>query len=316
MAVNYSWSFTTADVPDNSPPAVLSVTPADGATGVALDSAVSVAFSEAIDLSTLNGNTFGISGVSGKISYSSATNTATFTPDAPLAAHTAYTATAVGIKDLAGNPLADAKSWTFTTGYITATGSMNGNEVVDIGDAVLALRATVSLIVPTDEQSAPATPLKNNRIPMGRSMSDASCDPEKNWAASGSARLKISFLSSKPERTDQSCETHGGYLIGKYDICWAFTVMFVGICSCGGGGDETGSSAQRSGGEVEHAGRCRCRCIKVSNTASACQDGQGRWTGKPDDGVVIASGLASERRVSSANSPQPARLETPLKLRW
>ena len=54
-----------------------------------------------------------------QVSYAGATNTATLDPIADLKANTTYTATVKGgtsgVKDLAGNPLASDKSWSFTT---------------------------------------------------------------------------------------------------------------------------------------------------------------------------------------------------------
>ncbi len=101
-------------------PTVLSATdPANGATGVALNKSIIAKFSEAMDPSTINTSTFFIKDssnnpVSGTVTYSSVT--ATFTPSANLAYNTAYTATiTTGVKDLAGNAMANSYSWSFTT---------------------------------------------------------------------------------------------------------------------------------------------------------------------------------------------------------
>jgi hypothetical protein len=57
--------------------------------------------------------------VAAVVSYSGATNTATLNPNADLEAATTYTATVkggtIGVKDLADNPMASNKSWSFTT---------------------------------------------------------------------------------------------------------------------------------------------------------------------------------------------------------
>ena len=105
-------SFTV----DATPPTVVSVTPASGATGVAVTTVVTATFSEAMDASTITTSSFTLDGVAGSVSYNSGTYTATFTPSADLAYSTTYTATlSTAITDVAGNPLAAEYSWSFTT---------------------------------------------------------------------------------------------------------------------------------------------------------------------------------------------------------
>jgi len=118
LASAYSWSFTTTSAPpvDTTPPTVSSVSPVADATGVAIDTTVSVTFSEAMDASTITTSSFTLDSVSGSVSYNSSTYTATFTPSANLVAGATYTATlSTAITDAAGNPLASAYSWSFTT---------------------------------------------------------------------------------------------------------------------------------------------------------------------------------------------------------
>ena len=101
---------------DTTPPTVASTSPAADATGVSLDTVVTATFSEAMDAATITTGSFTLDGVSGGVSYNSGTYTATFTPSADLAYSTTYTATlSIAITDVAGNPLASAYSWSFTT---------------------------------------------------------------------------------------------------------------------------------------------------------------------------------------------------------
>jgi len=116
----YSWSFATVAPPDTTPPTVVSVLPASGATGVAVNTVVTATFSEAMSASTITTSNFtlkaGTTPVSGSVAYNSSTYTATFTPSANLTPNTTYTATlSTAITDAAGNPLASAYSWSFTT---------------------------------------------------------------------------------------------------------------------------------------------------------------------------------------------------------
>jgi hypothetical protein len=121
LTSGYAWSFTTLD---DAPPVVTSVSPADAATGVSVNSKVSVAFSEPMDPATINSGTIflrnsaTLATVAGVVAYNAASNTATFTPGSALSFSTGYTITvSTGAKDAGGNPLAA----TFTASFSTAT---------------------------------------------------------------------------------------------------------------------------------------------------------------------------------------------------
>ena len=112
--------------PFGSVPTVTSTTPADGATGVSLGTTVQATFSDDMNGSTINSSTFLVSGgVTGTVTYNSATKTATFTPAInALLKNTAYTATlTTGIANLAGTALPANFGWSFTT----STGQDEGN---------------------------------------------------------------------------------------------------------------------------------------------------------------------------------------------
>ena len=111
-----TWVGDSVSVPDTTPPTVVSVSPEADATGVAISTAVSATFNEAMNELTITTGSFTLDGVSGSVSYDSGTYTATFTPSGDLSYDTTYTATlSTAITDAAGNPLASAYSWSFTT---------------------------------------------------------------------------------------------------------------------------------------------------------------------------------------------------------
>ena len=125
LANAYIWTFTTGTAPDTTPPQLVSTSPANTATNVAINSAVSGTFSEAMNPLTISTSTFTLTGpgstsVVGTVSYNAVDFIATFTPNANLLPGTQYTATiANGATDLAGNPLATGgvpNPWIFTTG--------------------------------------------------------------------------------------------------------------------------------------------------------------------------------------------------------
>jgi hypothetical protein len=118
LAAQYSWTFTTVNIIDVTAPTVVSVVPASASTTASTSTRATVTFSEAMNPSTLNSTTFtlkkGSVAVAGTVAYSG--TTATFTPTTALAANTVYTGTiSTGAKDLAGNALATAYTWSFTT---------------------------------------------------------------------------------------------------------------------------------------------------------------------------------------------------------
>lgn len=125
LAASYGWTFTTGATADTTAPLVSSTVPLTGATGVATNSAITATFSEAMMASTINTATFTVTApgpvaVAGTVTYMGVMGT--FHPAAALANSTLFTATiATGAKDLAGNALAAAHTWTFTTGAAADT---------------------------------------------------------------------------------------------------------------------------------------------------------------------------------------------------
>jgi hypothetical protein len=110
---------------DSTAPTVSSVNPSSGATGVPVDNAVRVIFSERMSASTIDNVTITVGGVTGTVTYDGI-RTATFTPLDNLAAGTAYTVTVtIGVRDYWGNAMASAYVFTFTTAS-ASTGSGGG----------------------------------------------------------------------------------------------------------------------------------------------------------------------------------------------
>ncbi len=116
LASEYSWNFRTMAV-DNVRPTVTAVSPIAGATGVDPAAVITATFSEAMrDTTIISANVTVSGGVTGTVSYDPGTWTLSFAPSGPLANGTNYTVTiSTGVTDLAGNAMASAKSWTFTT---------------------------------------------------------------------------------------------------------------------------------------------------------------------------------------------------------
>lgn len=124
LAAPFVSSFTTAPLPDNTAPTIVSRTPPPNAPDVATNTTVTVQFNEAMDATTIAGTTnirlapTSTPGtpVAATVTYNAATNTATLTPTSPLLNGTNYTVTVTtGVRDVAQNQLAAQSVWTFTT---------------------------------------------------------------------------------------------------------------------------------------------------------------------------------------------------------
>jgi N-acetylneuraminic acid mutarotase len=171
LATAYVWSFTIT--PDITPPTVVQSSPPSGASGIGTSSVVWVRFSEAMDPATISAATILLSDnlnnpVSGTVTYSYVTPSqdvtftdVTFTPAANLQVSTTYTATVTtGVKDTAGNALATAYAWSFTTApavditppTVISTSPANGATCVPTETNILAVfsEAVLSQTVNTD----------------------------------------------------------------------------------------------------------------------------------------------------------------------
>lgn len=137
--------------PDTTPPTVSSSSPANGATGIAVSSAISVTFSEAMDCSTITTSSFTLKDSSNNAVAGSITTcngaAATFTPSANLGSNKTYTATiTTGVMDAAGNAMTNSYSWSFTTNATTSgTTAMVSGTILRHGSTIPVIGATVSV---------------------------------------------------------------------------------------------------------------------------------------------------------------------------
>jgi hypothetical protein len=183
------WYFITSS--DLSPPSVVGTSPTNTATGVAVASSITATFSEAIQSSTVSPSTFILknsagTSISGSVSVSADGKTGIFKPSSPLAFSTSYTATiTTGVKDLAGNALASAKSWSFSTA------SQSGNTIYD------------------DFESGTYTLPDGGKSPNGKW--------EDRWNGYGNAGVKSingnNFFYEIPKTSVQTSETHSSLVV-------------------------------------------------------------------------------------------------------
>jgi Domain of unknown function (DUF4082)/Bacterial Ig-like domain/Bacterial Ig domain len=100
---------------DTVAPVVTTVSPVPNATNV-FPSAVTARFSKSVVASSISfGLAAGSTPVAGATTYDNPSKTVTFTPSAPLAQGTTFTATVSGATDSSGNVMASPYTWSFTT---------------------------------------------------------------------------------------------------------------------------------------------------------------------------------------------------------
>jgi len=103
------------------------MSPGEDSSGTGINSKITATLSEAmisdVIIATNPPNfrlTSGATSIPGTASYDSTNHIAVFTPTAPLAPNTRFTATIItGVKDVAGNPLMKDFAWCFETGATT-----------------------------------------------------------------------------------------------------------------------------------------------------------------------------------------------------
>ncbi|HEX9319657.1 MAG TPA: discoidin domain-containing protein [Nitrososphaeraceae archaeon] len=127
-------SSSTPPPSDTTAPTIASTSPGAGANDIQINSVIKTTFSEPLSPSSLSTTTFSLkksgasSNLAGAVSLSSDGKTASFDPSSNLATSTTYAATiSTGVKDLAGNPLSQSKTWSFTTAAASPPPSPNCN---------------------------------------------------------------------------------------------------------------------------------------------------------------------------------------------
>ena len=118
LSSSVSWNFKTTDT---TGPIVSSTSPVNMATNVSVSNGFSITFSEPINTATITSSNISVkdslnNSVAGTFAYDSSTMTATWKPSYNLNYQTEYTVSiGTGIKDVTGNSMNSASSFSFTT---------------------------------------------------------------------------------------------------------------------------------------------------------------------------------------------------------
>jgi hypothetical protein len=123
---DYNWTFHTSAAVDNTPPTLVSSSPANLATNVPLSSNLVLTFSEAVDPNSFT--PFFSPDLPGTAEWSIDARTLTFTPESGLAADTQYELEIFpgDVKDLSGNGNTQLFNVVFTTAASLQGGSIAG----------------------------------------------------------------------------------------------------------------------------------------------------------------------------------------------
>jgi hypothetical protein len=183
LASAFVWSFVTGSTLDEIAPFVTSQVPAQDAV-VATNTVVTATFSEDMAPATITTSSFtvkttvGNTPVVGTVTYAVGARTATFTPTSPspLPSNTGFTATvSTAATDLANNPMAANKVWTFSTSdvldttrpLVTLTNPADGATAVCLNKTVnatfseamapLSLSTTTLTLAPSSSLGSPVT---------------------------------------------------------------------------------------------------------------------------------------------------------------
>jgi hypothetical protein len=100
---------------------VRAVQPVAGSTCVPISMRIQVSFAVTVNSKTVNGNDIQVidgksNPVAGAVAFDAANNTATFTPDVPLAANASYTTVVSGVTTASGSAMSSPFTARFTTG--------------------------------------------------------------------------------------------------------------------------------------------------------------------------------------------------------
>lgn len=128
-----SFSFTTVFASESQGPSLVAVSPANGATGIPLNSVLELEFNEPLGIiSAINGLRLqaGVVDVPGAVALSDGDKRVTFTPQSALATNTVYSiVTTAQLTDVSGNPMVNPGTTTFTTGAAADTATLTVTQV-------------------------------------------------------------------------------------------------------------------------------------------------------------------------------------------
>lgn len=163
--VSFNQYFYTGIGTDSTGPAVISVSPSDGATGIAVNSPVWVHFSGSLDPTTIPANAIALNGgaVSGSFAFAPGPDYSTliFTPLANLATSTTYNVSVAGLQDTSGNPMTAFAGSSFKTASSATADTTQGSVTITPTGSSVPVNTNVVF-----QLNKPVNPLSVNNMSM------------------------------------------------------------------------------------------------------------------------------------------------------
>ncbi len=234
LSADYVWSFTTID---QTAPTVVSTTPANNTTGVAITTTITAIVSEPLDAASVTSTSVllnnGTISVPATLSYTPGSTTITLTPSSPLSEKTLYTVTLKGglgsdrILDASGNALSADYVWSFTTGDFTAPTVVSATPANNAINVLTTATITAIVSEPLDAASVTSTSvlLNNGVITV----------PATLGYTPGSTTVTLTPLSPLSEKTLYTVTLKGGVGADRIldaagnalaaDYVWSFTTI-------------------------------------------------------------------------------------------
>ena len=238
--IPFSWTFTTAGgttTADLIAPTVLSVFPANNATGVAVSNKPSVTFSEPMNASTITSASItlkqGTTAIAGIVTFSG--TTATFTPSSTLTVKTVYTGTVTtAAKDIAGNAISANFTWSFTTAD-AATADVTPPTVLSVAPASgansVALNTSITAIF-SEQMTASTITATNFTVKQGMINIAGTVTYSGNTATFTPSAALSGMMPYTATITNGVKDLAGNALLANYS--WNFTTVAV-VVACGSG---------------------------------------------------------------------------------
>ncbi|HWH95015.1 MAG TPA: N,N-dimethylformamidase beta subunit family domain-containing protein, partial [Baekduia sp.] len=222
LAADVTWSFTTGA---GTPPTILSVTPAAGATDVPTGSTVVVKFDRDMLASSITATSFTLTpqlgtAVSASVSYNAATDTATLTPASALDPSRQYTVTlTTAIKGADGTALASDQTSTFTTiAALTISTKVPAPLATGVAPAV-TVRGTFNRALDTSTVTSSNVTLKN---PSGTTVAATISYDAASRTVSLAPTSSLALSTTYTVRFAAAIKGTDGSTLGS-DVTWTFT---------------------------------------------------------------------------------------------